>query len=68
MLVLVLGLVLASLVKTTLYCGGDTTLICHELLAALIKILGSLSTNDGNENMATATRTSQICIFSRQKQ
>ena len=51
MLVLVLGLVIASLVKTRLYCGGDATLICHELLAALVKISGSLSTNDGNENV-----------------
>ena len=38
MLVLVLGLVIALLVKTTHYCGGDATLICHELLAALLKI------------------------------
>ena len=51
MLVLELGLVIAPLVKTRLYCGGDATLICHELLAALLKILGSLSTNDSNENV-----------------
>ena len=44
-------LVLASLVKTRLYCGDDATVICHELLAAFVKILGSLSTNDGNENV-----------------
>ena len=51
MLVVVLGLVIASLVKTTLYCGGDATLIGHELLAALVNISGSLSTNDSNENV-----------------
>ena len=41
MLVLVLGLVIASLVKTRLYCGGDETLIRHELLAASVKISGT---------------------------
>ena len=51
MFVLELELLLASLVKTTPYCGGDATVICHELLAALLKILGSLSTNDSNENV-----------------
>ena len=46
-------LVLAWLVKTRLYCGDDATVICHELLAALVKILGSLSNDngDGNENV-----------------
>ena len=32
------------------YCAGNATVICHELLLALVKILGRLCNSDGDGN------------------